>query len=97
MEEVIDNEIVEDVENVEDTGESEKLIELRRRLALYKDMESNILTGAAQSYNVGNRTLSRYGVSLSDVRAMIKELEEAINAEINGSARWCGNMFPIDD
>ena len=97
MDGVIDNEIVEDVEAVEDYGESEKLKDLRRRLALYKDMEYNILTGAAQSYGVGNRTLSRYGVSLYEVRATIKELEESINAELNGSARWCGNLFPVDD
>ena len=77
--------------------ESEKLIELRRRLALYKDMEANILTGEAQSYNVGNRSLTRYGVSLAEVRKTIKELEQEINAELCGNARWSGNMFPIDD
>lgn len=82
-----------EIENIE----LDKLSELKRRLALYRDMETNILTGGAQSYNVGNRQLSRYGVSLSEVRAMIKELEEEINAEENGSSRWCGNLYPIDD
>lgn len=81
----------------EEKNESEKLIELRRRLALYKDMETNILSGEAQSYNVGNRSLTRYGVSLAEVRATIKELEIEISAEENGAARWSGNLFPIDD
>jgi hypothetical protein len=77
--------------------ESEKLQDLRRRLALYKNMEEGILTGEAQSYNVGNRQLTRYGVSLADIRKTIKELETEINAEINGGARWRGNFYPVDD
>ena len=77
--------------------ETSKLEDLRRRLALYKDMETNILEGGAQSYGVGNRTLSRYGVSLSEVRATIKELETEINAIESGSARWSGNLYPVDD
>ncbi len=81
----------------EETQESEKLVELRRRLALYKDMETNILSGGAQSYNVGNRQLTRYGLSLSDIRKTIKELEEEIHAEEKGFNRWSGNLYPIDD
>ncbi len=80
-----------------DVQESEKLVELRRRLKLYKDMETNMLEGGAQSYNVGNRSLSRYGLSLADIQKKITELEEAIYAEENGSNRWCGNLYPIDD
>lgn len=76
---------------------TDKLTELKRRLALYKDMETNILSGGAQSYNVGNRQLTRYGLSLSDIRATIKELEEEINAEEKGFNRWSGNLYPIDD
>ena len=74
-----------------------RLQELQRRLSLYKDMEANILTGGAQSYNVGNRQLSRYGVSLAEIRATIKELEAEINAVKRGRARWRGNMYPIDN
>jgi hypothetical protein len=74
-----------------------RLQELRRRLVMYKDMEANILTGGAQSYNVGNRQLSRYGVTLTEIKATIKELESEINAELRGRARWRGNMYPIDN
>lgn len=80
-----------------ETTESEKLQELRQRLELYKEMERNILTGGAQSYNVNGRSLSRYGVSLSEVRTTIKELESEINAEINGAQRWSGNFYALDD
>jgi hypothetical protein len=80
-----------------ETSESEKLQELRQRLELYKEMERNILTGGAQSYNVNGRSLSRYGVSLSEVRATIKELEIEINAELNGAARWSGNLYALDN
>ena len=83
--------------NENEKPESEKLQELRRRLALYKDMETGILTGEAQSYNVGNRQLTRYGVSLREIKATIKELEIAINAELNGGARWRGNLYATDD
>lgn len=100
---------MEDMENMEEiqgdtTQEPEtpaktetRLQELRRRLAMYKDMEANILTGGAQSYNVGNRQLSRYGVTLTEVKATIKELEAEIKAELRGHARWRGNMYPIDN
>ncbi len=82
-----------EIENVE----LDKLSELKRRLALYRDMETNILTGGAQSYNVGNRQLARYNISLSEVRKTIAELEEQIAAEESGTARWSGNFYPIDD
>lgn len=81
----------------EEIIENPKLAELQRRLALYKDMETNMLSGGAQSYGVGGRTLSRYGISLADVQKKITELEEAIYAEENGSNRWSGNLYPIDD
>ena len=81
----------------EEVTESAKLVELRRRLELYKDMETKMLSGEAQSYNVGNRQLSRYGISLSDVQKKISELEEAIYAEEHGTDRWHGNLYPIDD
>ena len=77
--------------------ESAKLQELRKRLAMYKSMEENILTGGAQSYNIGGRQLSRYGVSLAEIKATIKELESEINAEITGRRRWRGNFYPIDN
>ena len=80
-----------------DDIEYEKLTELKRRLALYKDMETNMLTGGAQSYNVGNRQLSRYGLSLKDIQEKITDLEERINAIENGNSRWSGNLYPIDD
>jgi hypothetical protein len=84
-------------ETTPNTKESAKLQELRRRLSMYKEMEATILTGGAQSYNVGNRQLSRYGVSLAEIKATIKELESEINAELNGRARWRGNFYPIDN
>ena len=92
-----DTQDTQDTQEIPETTESDKLVELRRRLALYKDMETNILTGGAQSYNVGNRQLSRYGVSLNDIQRKIAELEEAIHAEEYGSSRWRGNLYPTDD
>ena len=80
-----------------ETTDSEKVQELRKRLSLYKDMEEKILTGEAQSYTIGGRQLSRYGVSLPEIRKTIKDLENAIYAETHGCARWRGNFYAVDD
>ena len=77
-------------------SDTEELEELKRRLNLYKELEENILTGGAQSYNIGNRSLNRYNVSLQQVKNTIEELEEKINAIETGSARWSGNLYSED-
>ncbi len=90
------NEEIDETETTE-TTESARVTELKRRLQLYKDMEEKMLSGGAQSYNIGNRSLTRYGLSLADVQKKISELEEEINAEENGASRWSGNFYPTDD
>ena len=77
--------------------ESARVQELRQRLEMYKEMERNILTGGAQSYEINGRNLSRYEVKLSEIRATIKELEIEINAELKGAARWSGNLYALDN
>ena len=50
---------------------SEQLLQAKSRLALYIQAEIAIL-GGAQSYSIGNRTLSR--ADLGDIAKMIKTL-----------------------
>lgn len=38
----------------------------------------NILTGKAQSYGIGTRNVSRYGMTLSELRAHLTEIEKRI-------------------
>lgn len=56
----------------------EKLNELRERRKLYLDAERELLTGGAQSYNVGSRSLTRYGMTASELRSAIKGLNDEI-------------------
>lgn len=56
-----------------------KQLETKRdRLAIYLAREKEMLTGGAQSYGIGSRSLTRYQTDLSNVRAAIKELEADI-------------------
>lgn len=68
----------------------EQLADKQERLRLYKAMEKNILEGAPQSYGISTRNVSRYNMTLPDLRAAIKTLEEeiaGIEAELAGSGR----------
>ena len=65
---------------------SEELAEVRRRLALYLAAESQLLTGAVQSYTIGSRTLTK--VDAEFLRSTIEKLQEKERKLIrNGSIR----------
>jgi hypothetical protein len=77
--------------------ESEKVIELRRRLALYKNREEYMLSPeGVQSYGVGTRSLTRYQTDLKTVTDMIAKLEQAIASELADRGRFLGRMIPTD-
>ena len=49
------------------------------RLQMYRDMDEKMLNGAAQSYSLGSRSKTNYSMSLDQIRAAIKQLEEEID------------------
>lgn len=79
--------------------------QIRARITeLHQDREdckqaiSNILKGKAQSYGVGTRNLSRYNVSLGELRAYLTQIEKEI-AELEaalaaGSRRYGYEFVP---
>ena len=59
----------------------------RKRLDLYLQRETEMLSGGVQSYGIGSRNLARYNTDLSTIRAAIKELEgeiQALDSTCNG-------------
>lgn len=72
----------------------------RERLDLYYRMEAQMLADPVQSYTIGSRSLSKYGMSLADLRNAISELEEEIaelEAELSGFGRRAGRAIVIKD
>lgn len=55
-----------------------QLQEKKERRKLYIERERVMLTGGVQSYGIGTRNLSRYNTGLSQIRAVIKELDAEI-------------------
>ena len=55
-----------------------QLQEKKERRKLYIERERVMLTGGVQSYGIGTRNLSRYNTDLSQIRAVIKELDAEI-------------------
>lgn len=55
-----------------------QLQEKKERRKLYIEREHVMLTGGVQSYGIGTRNLSRYNTDLSQIRAVIKELDAEI-------------------
>ena len=53
-----------------------ELEDVRRRLKIYLEREEAMLTGGVQSYTIGSRNLSRYQISLADIREMIDKLRK---------------------
>ena len=51
---------------------------LRERLAAYRARELEILNGGVQSYGIGSRNVSRYGLDIGAIRDAIKDLEQQI-------------------
>lgn len=67
----------------------EELEEKKELLKTYKDQEKKMLSGAAQSYSLGTRSVTKYSADLNTVRNNIKDLEEEIKEleyKINGIA-----------
>lgn len=62
---------------------------LKARLQLYYECEEKILAGA-QSYEIGNRTLTR--ANLSEVQTLIKELEDRL-ALLEGKAGFKQRVY----
>lgn len=50
----------------------------RARLQLYLNHEAKILTGGAQAYGYGPRSVTLYNTELNEVRRAIKELKARI-------------------
>lgn len=82
---------------LEPEAESEKVTEIRRRLALYKSREEFMLSPeGVQSYGVGNRNLTRYNTDLKTITDMITRLEDAISSELADRGRFQGSLIPTD-
>lgn len=67
-----------------------ELNELKERRQHYLAQERRMLTGGAQAYGIGSRNLTRYSVDLGNIRAALKELDEAIKeieSQIDGNAK----------
>jgi hypothetical protein len=62
----------------------------RERLRLYYDQEAKMLTGGAQSYSLGSRSKTNYQMSLDQLRAAIKQLEDEIR-ELEGLISGCNS------
>lgn len=65
----------------------DRLATLRERLKAYQDRELEMLRGGVQSYGIGSRNVTRYGIDLGTLRDTIKALEQEI-AELE--AALCG-------
>lgn len=76
----------------------EELNQKKERLSLYLKMEADMLTGSAQSYSLGSRSKSKFGMSLTELRTAINELEEEIGKLedlISGKkSRRCVQIIP---
>lgn len=57
-----------------------RLAELEADRADVKLAIKNILTGKAQSYGVGSRNKSAYGMTLTELRGYLNEIEEEISS-----------------
>lgn len=55
-----------------------EIAEKKERRQNYLAREKTMLTGGAQSYGIGSRSLTRYTTELSQIRAAIKELDAEI-------------------
>lgn len=61
------------------------LAEAREMLALYKQCEKDILSGQVRSYKIGSREAEM--LTLAEVRAGIREMEQEIAAHEGGSRK----------
>lgn len=72
---------------------SERIIRVETRLTLYYAAEEAILAGA-QSYSIGNRTLTR--ADLENISAMIKRLEGELTRLNRGNRIVAHRVVPRD-
>lgn len=78
------------------TTKEERIIEVKRRLQLYKDREEHMLTNGVQSYGVGTRNATRYNTDLAEIRKAIAELEQDLNELEAGTRRKAVGVIPRD-
>ena len=78
----------------------EQIADKKERLALYRQMERNILEGLPQSYGIGTRSVSRYSMSLDDLMNAIatleKELDNLENMLAGSNRRRAVGVVPRD-
>lgn len=75
------------------TTTSEKITQIETRLTVYYAAESAILSGA-QSYSIGNRTLTR--ANITDILKMINRLEGQLTRLNRGNRITSHRVVPRD-
>lgn len=75
------------------TTTSEKITQIETRLTVYYAAESAILSGA-QSYSIGNRTLTR--ANITDILKMINRLEGQLTRLNRGNRITAHRVVPRD-
>lgn len=74
----------------------ERLEELKADRVALREAKRNLLAGKAQSYSIGSRSLTRYAVTLDQIRADMEWVDEKIaelSADISGHGRRLGYVF----
>lgn len=74
----------------------QRLTELRAERKMLLEARQKLLTGQAQSYSIGTRSLTRYSVTLPQLREDLEWVEEKIaelGAELAGAGRRLGYVF----
>ncbi len=70
---------------------------ITERLTLYRNRETEMLSGGVQSYGVGSRNATRYNTDLSTIRSAIKDLEDELaELEGGGARRKALGVIPRD-
>ena len=80
-------------------AKEDRLVDLRVRLNLYRDIETAILTGKPYAYTVGPRNKTNYPMKLDDLRKAIRDIEAEIaqlEDEKAGGGHMTRNVIPRD-
>ncbi len=73
-----------------------RLAEVKEEITLARKAMKDIASGKKQSYGIGTRQAAAYAMSLSELRAWLKELrdeESALAADLANSPRRAGYVF----
>lgn len=74
----------------------ERLEELKADRVALREAKRNLLAGKAQSYSIGSRSLTRYSVTLDQIRADLEWVDHEIAellADIAKQGRRLGYVF----